>query len=236
MRPLPLAALRRGVLASLPVQLAVGPFGLIFGALSVKAGLDLVQTMGMTAAVVAGASQLAAVQLMAEGAPALLAIATGAVINLRMAMYSASIAQYWTGASLRARLAAAFLLHDQAYALSLRRYLAHPHDSLADRLGFFFGVGCATVAVWLGFSLAGALLGARLPEAWALEFAVPITFLAVIAPLLRQPAHLAAAGAASAGALAFGFLPLNLGLLAGAGLGVAAGASVEAAQARRAGR
>ncbi len=227
-----LSAWRRGAAAAAPLQLATLPFGLIFGALAVQAGMDLTQAMAMTAIVVAGAAQLAAVQLMGEHAPALLAVATGAVINLRMAMYSASIAQHWAGAPLRMRMAAAFLLHDQAYALSIRRALEAPDEPVGARLGFFFGVGAISLCAWLAGSLTGALLGARLPPEWALEFAVPITFIAVVAPLLRTAPHMAAAGVAAGAALALAFLPLGLGLVAAACLGVAAGATVEAALAR----
>lgn len=234
--PPSLAAYGRGVVAALPLQLATLPFGLIFGALAAQAGLDLAQVMGMTAVVVAGAAQLAALQLMAQDAPAWLAIATGTVVNLRMAMYSASIAQHWRGMSLRARMLAAFLLHDHAYAMSIKRYADHPEEPMADKLGFFIGVGLLSVAVWSAGCLVGALLGARLPQAWALEFAVPVAFLAIIAPLLRSAPHMAAAGAASGVALALGFLPLNLGLMLGALAGVAAGAATEAALARRGAR
>jgi len=232
----PLSALRRGAAAALPLQLATAPFGLIFGALATQAGLDLTQAMSMTVIVVAGASQLAAVQLMADNAPAWLAIATGAVVNLRMAMYSASIAPYWKGVNLRTRAISAFLLHDQAYALSIRRYVDAPEEDAAARIGFFLGVGVVSVIAWTAGSLAGALVGARLPEAWALEFAVPITFIAVLAPLLRDAAHVAAAIIASAAALAFAPLPLGSGLIVAAAAGIATGATVEGMLARRGAR
>jgi predicted branched-subunit amino acid permease len=232
----PFSALRRGAMAALPLQLATAPFGLIFGALATQAGLDLPQAMAMTVVVVAGAAQLAAVQLMAEHAPAWLAIATGAVVNLRLAMYSASIAPYWQGATLRTRALSAFLLHDQAYALSMRRYAEAPEEGTAARLGFFLGVGVISLVAWTAGSLAGALLGARLPEAWALEFAVPITFIAVLAPLLRDAAHVAAAVTASAAALASAPLPLGSGLIVAAAAGIAVGATVEGMLARRGAR
>jgi 4-azaleucine resistance transporter AzlC len=230
---IPLAALRRGAVAALPLQLATAPFGLIFGALATQAGLDLPQAMGMTVIVVAGASQLAAVQLIADHAPAWLAIATGAVINARMAMYSASIAPYWRGASLRTRALAAFLLHDQAYALSMRRHVEAPDEPVAARLGYFFGVGVVSVIAWTAGSLAGALLGGRLPQEWALDFAVPITFIAVLAPLLRDGAHVAAALTASIAALLLAPLPLGSGLVLAAALGIGVGATVEGMLQRR---
>jgi predicted branched-subunit amino acid permease len=153
-----------------------------------------------------------------------------------MAMYSASIAPYWRGSSLRARALGAFLLHDQAYALSIRRYVEAPDEPLPARFGFFLGVGLISVVVWTAGSLAGALIGGRLPEAWALEFAVPITFIAVLAPLLRDAAHVAAALTASVAALVFAPLPLGSGLVVAAALGIAAGATVEGVLRRRGAR
>ena len=231
-----LTAFRRGAAESLPMQLATVPFGLIFGAVAIQAGLDVGQTLGMTTIVVAGAAQLAAIQLMAEAAPAWLAILTGAVINLRLAMYSASIAACWPGASLRERAVAAFLLHDQAYALSMRRYAERPGEDTPARLAYFRGVAISTILFWFAGCLAGVALGAGLPPAWRLDFAAPITFLALVAPLLRSAPHLAAAGAAGAAAVALAFLPLNLGLVVAGAAGVAAGAATEAALKRRGAR
>jgi 4-azaleucine resistance transporter AzlC len=229
---IPAAAFGRGVVAAMPLQLATLPFGLIFGAIAVQAGLDLVQTMGMTMIVVAGAAQLAAIAQMTDHAPALLAIMVGAVVNARMAMYSASIAPWWPGASLGTRAFAAFLLHDHAYAMAMRRYADRPRESTPDRIGFFLGVGVITVVVWVAGALAGALIGGRLPPEWGLEFAAPVSFIALFAPLLRDPAHVAAAMTAALGALVLAPLPMGLGLMAGAAGGIAAGATVEAAATR----
>lgn len=224
---------RRGAIASMPVMLAVAPFGMIFGVLATEAGLDLVETMAMTTIVIAGASQLAALQLMNENAPALLAILTGAVVNMRMAMYSASIAVEWPGAPLWARAFGSFFLHDQSFALSMRRYAESPSDPIEDRVGFFLGAGIATAMVWTIASLVGALVGGQAPPEWQLEFAVPITFIAVVAPLLRSVPQLAAAMTAIITSLLFAFLPFSLGLLVAAALGIAAGVIVETLLERR---
>lgn len=232
MPPVPLRAMRLGALAALPLQLATVPFGMIFGALAIRAGLGLSETMAMTSIVVAGASQLAALQLMGDQAPAALAILAGAVVNLRMAMYSASIAAHWRGAPLWSRVCAAFFLHDQAYVLSMRRYHDHPDEPLEHKVGFFLGVGVFTIAVWIAACLAGALVGAQAPEAWGLSFAAPITFIAIVAPFLRTPAHMASASVAGLCALLFSGLPVGLGLVAGATAGIAAGAGLERLGAR----
>lgn len=214
---------RAGAWAAVPVLLAVAPFGFIFGALASEAGLDAVEAMAMTSIVTAGASQIAALQLMRDGAPALVAVLTGAVVNLRMAMYSASIALHWQGVPMLWRVIAGYFLHDQAYALSMRRYRERPDETLPDRLGFYFGVGVITVATWVSASYLGVVAGRLIPPDWGLSFAVPVTFLAVLAPLVRGRANIVAAIVASAAALALDGLPYGLGLLAAAALAMAAG-------------
>jgi predicted branched-subunit amino acid permease len=216
----------------MPVWLAIAPFGLIFGAVAVAAGLDIVQTMGMTVIVAAGASQLAALQLMAEDAPAIIAILTGAVVNLRMAMYSAALAAQWPGAPLRQRALAAFFLHDQAFALSMRRYAEKPDEPLPVKIAFFLGVGSSTILLWFAATFVGALFGAQVPASWGLEFAVPVTFIAVTAPLLRTLPHAVAASAASLAAVLGAGLPGGLGLMLATATGIGSGLLAEKAMAR----
>ncbi|MGF1502807.1 MAG: AzlC family ABC transporter permease [Paracoccaceae bacterium] len=213
---------REGLVATLPLLLAVGPFGLLFGVIATKAGLALSETMAMTALVIAGASQLAALQVLADGAPAAIAVLTGAIVNLRMAMYSASLAVYWRDVPLGWRALAAAVLHDQDYALSIARYRTR-EESLDDRLGFYFGVGCLTCGTWVSMSLVGATLGQHLPEEIDLSVIAPITFIALVAPMLRGRAVLLAATVASAVSLALVALPWGLGMMIGAVAGIAAG-------------
>ena len=223
----PVAPTRRGFLsgawATLPILMAVAPFGLIFGALATKAGLDPVEAMSMTSLVVAGASQLAALQLMVDDAPALMAVLAGAVVNLRMAMYSASLAAHWEGVPMLWRVPAAYFLHDQAYALSLRRYRERPGEPHSDKLGFYFGVGVVTVSVWIAASAAGVAAGRRIPTEWGLEYAVPVTFLAILAPFVRGRANIAVAAVSAVTAIVFHGLPYGLGLMVAAAAGIAAG-------------
>ena len=222
---------RAGAVACLPVLLAVGPFGLIFGIVAREAGLDLVQTMVMTATVVAGASQLAVLQLLGDGAPVVMAILAGAVVNLRMAMYSASLAPWWQGVPPHLRALGAVVLHDQAYALSLARYRAR-EEPLSDRVGYYFAVGFVTASVWTVMTFVGATLGDRLPADLDLAFMVPVTFISITAPMLRGGRNLAAAGVAAALALAFAWLPYGLGLMVGAAGGIAAGMWLARGEAR----
>lgn len=218
---------RRGFLAgawaSVPVLFVLVPFGLIFGTVATEAGLDLTQTMAMTSLVIAGAAQLASLQVLVDGAGPLAAILTGTIVNLRMAMYSASLAVHWRELSMLWRVPAAFFLHDQSFAISLSRYKARPDEPLGDRVGFYFGIGATTVVFWIAATFAGALIGSRIPPGWGVEFAAPAVFIAVAAPMIRGTANVVAALVAATLAVLFHGLPGGLGLLAASACGIAAG-------------
>jgi predicted branched-subunit amino acid permease len=218
---------RRGAIDSLPVWLAIVPFGMIFGVVATAAGLDLIQVMGMTVVVAAGASQLAVLQLMVDDAPALLAIVTGAIVNLRMAMYSASLAVNWPSATLTQRLVAGYFLHDQSFAFSMRREREKPDEPGAFKLAYFLGVGVSTLSVWFIATYVGAVFGAGIPASWGMEFAIPVTFIAVTAPLLGTPSHAACAAVASLLAVLGAGLPGGLGLVLATCGGIATGLVVE---------
>ncbi len=221
------AAFRKGMVDSAPFLLVVGPFAVLFGVVATEAGLDLAQTMGFSVLVIAGAAQLTALQLMTENAPVIVILASALAVNLRMAMYSASLAPWIGAAPLWQRALAAYLLVDQSYAVSLANFEAEPRWSLPQRMALFLGTVALIAPVWYACTLAGALLGRGVPDALALDFAVPITFISLIAPGLRTLAHVAAAVVAVILGLVLAGLPYNLGLPLAALAAMATGAEVE---------
>jgi predicted branched-subunit amino acid permease len=223
----PRAAYLRGLRTALPFVIVVAPFGLLFGVVGTEAGLDIAQVMGFTVLVIAGASQFTALQLMADGAPTLIVVASALAVNLRMAMYSASLAPYLGQAPLWQRALAAYMNVDQTYALGHAEYEARPGMTVAERMAFFFGTATPIIPVWVGATAVGIWVGAALPPALGLDFAVPITFIALIAPALRTLAHVAAAVTSVVMAILLGFLPWNLWLLAAGLAAMIVGAEVE---------
>ena len=226
-------AFRDGALTGLPFVMVGAPFALVFGAVAAEAGLDLLALMAVTSIVVAGASQFALVELLADGAPALVALTAALAVNLRLAMYSASLAPHLGAAPLRQRALAAFFLIDQVYALSLRRYIRPPELTVAEKMGYFFGAAAPMYVMWYLGSYVGAVAGSRIPPEWSLDFAPAVTFIALVGPMLRGWANIAAAFVAVAAALALAWAPWSLGLLVAAGLGMGTGVAVESALARR---
>jgi len=120
----------------------------------------------------------------------------------------------------------AYVLTDQAYALSVASYRS---DSETDRKWYYLGVAVTLWAVWQVTTIAGALLGTGVPDAWGLEFAIPLVFLAILVPAIEDAATAVAAAVGGAIAVVGAGLPLNLGLLVAAGVGITAGVLTESA-------
>lgn len=223
----------RGVRHGAPFVLVVVPFSVLFGVVATEAGLNLAEVMGFSVLVIAGAAQFAALQLMTENAPLWIVLATALAVNLRMAMYSASLAPHLGKATLWQRAIVAYLLVDQSYALSAAKFEAEPELTLGQRLGYFFGVITPVAPLWYLGTWIGAVAGTRIPPEFALDFAVPITFIAMIAPALRTLAHVAAAAVSVIVALVFTGMPYGSGLLIAALAAMAVGARIELVLERR---
>lgn len=211
-----------------PVLIGIAPFGAISGAAAVGAGLPPEVAFGMSVLIFAGASQLAAVQLISGGASALVVVLTATVINLRFMMYSASLSPYLGKLSAAWKGLAAYLLVDQVYALAVSRFASggrprQEPESAGSRGMYFLGAGSAVWVVWQAATAAGILLGARVPEGLSLEFVIPLTFMALLFPAITDRPTAAAALAAGLVAVAAEPLPLNLGLITGAAAGVLVG-------------
>ncbi|HHY01613.1 MAG TPA: AzlC family ABC transporter permease [Paracoccus sp.] len=227
-------AARAGFLHSLPFLLVLVPFAMLFGVVATAAGLDISQVIGFSVLVLAGASQFSAVQLMSEHAPVIVVLLSSLAINLRMAMYSASLTPWLGRAPGWQRATVAYLLIDQTYGLGMQKFEREPQMTVAERMAYLFGASPVLCLPWIVFSWVGATAGQMIPADWPLDFAVPITFLALIAPMLRTVAHVAAALVAVIAALMLSGLPSGTGVLVAGLLGMIAGAWVEGWQARRA--
>lgn len=223
----PSAAYFRGIRHSLPFLLVVLPFGMLFGVVARDAGLDLAQTMGFSVVVIAGAAQFTAVQLMQDQAPTIIVLASALAVNLRMAMYAASLAPHLGPAPGWQRIFIAYFNVDATYALSHLEFEGKPQMPLREKVAYYMGTATIICLPWYVVTWIGAVLGNAIPSGLSLDFAVPIAFISFFAPALRTPAHIAAAFASVVLALSLQWVPHNLWiLLAGAGAMVV-GAEVE---------
>ena len=210
-----------GVRDELPILLGVTPFGMIYGVLATGAGLAAWDAQAMSSVVFAGSSQFMLVQLIALGTPALMMIITAFFVNLRHALYSASIAPYIRHLSPLWKFVLSYLLTDEAYAVSIMHY----QDSSDGRNKHWhlLGSGLALWTCWQLSTAAGIFLGAQVPPAWGLEFTLALTFIALAVPaVVDKPTALAAVSAGLVSVLTRG-LPYKLNLILAAVVGIGAG-------------
>jgi 4-azaleucine resistance transporter AzlC len=217
----------RGFRDGLPFLVIVIPFAMLFGVLATEAGLSVFETMSFSVIVIAGASQFTALQLLNDNAPAAVALFSALAVNMRMAMYSASITPHLGPLAFWKRALVAYFLVDQTYASSVLDYEKHPDQTVSEKFAYFLGVLLPICPPWYVATLAGAWAGEAIPTDTGLDFALPIAFIAMVAPALRTPAHRVAALSAALLALGFAWLPFNLGLVAGGLGGMMAGAETE---------
>ncbi|MBN8290891.1 AzlC family ABC transporter permease [Rhodobacter sp. NTK016B] len=223
----------RGFKHGWPFILVVAPFGVVFGVVATEAGLDVLQTMAFSIAVIAGAAQLTAIQMMTDNAPVAIILVTALAVNLRMAMYSASLTPHLGRAPVWQRALIAYLMVDQAFAVSALQYEKTPGWSTPAKVAYYFGVVTLICPIWYVGTLAGAVLGAQIPDTIPIGAAIPIAFIALIGPMLRTLAHVAAALTSVIAALLLAGLPYSLGLLVAGLLAMIVGSGVEVWLARR---
>ena len=210
-----------GVCEEMPLIFGVAPFGLVFGVLGLESGLTPWQTILMSSILFGGASQIVFAQLWAAGVPPLIVGGSVCVINTRHVLYSASIAAYLRHLPLRWRILLGYLLTDEAYAISIRRFKHEPPGP--NQHFHLLGSGMLLWTSWQFSTIFGVLVGGAIPDSWSLSFAIPLTFIAIVAPILKTRADLAAAATAGTIAIIGQPLPWNLWLITAAIGGILAG-------------
>lgn len=233
-RPTTKSVFLHGMRDGAPFILVLVPFSTLFGVVAAEAGLSVFEALSFSVMVLAGAAQFAALQVLSDAAPTIIAIATALAVNLRMAMYSAALTPHLGAAPLWQRAVLSYFIVDQTYACSVTVYDQNPDWDMRRKLAYFFGVATPIMPFWYGCTLLGAWLGRGIPDSLALDFAVPITFIAIIAPMLRTRAHAAAALVGVGASLLLAWLPYSLGVILAGLAGIVTGAQVEAWQIQRA--
>lgn len=179
------AELRRGLLDSLPLGLALIPVGLAFGYLAHTVGFEWWLAGLMSAVVYAGPSQFIAAGLVGVNASVATIVATTLVANLRYSLFAASLAPHMRDAPGRRLAALGHAVADGSYAVTLDHALTHPEQPRKDR--YLLGSFLVSFAFWVSGTIAGALLGGVVPGtlAYALGFATPAIFIVFLVPYVR---------------------------------------------------
>lgn len=214
-----------GVRAEVPLLIGVFPFGLIYGALALDAGLSRAASQMMSSIVFAGSAQFITAQLVHDAVPGFVIVLTIAVVNLRHMLYSASLAPYIAALPTRWKVFLSYLLTDEAYAPTIIHYEKEGLTPYGH--WFWLGAGCALWLNWQIGTALGIFLGAAIPESWSLDFALPLTFIAMVVPVLKNRAAISAALSAGVVALLAFSLPYKLGLILAALVGIVVGTILE---------
>lgn len=223
----PASELWAGARDTIPLIVGAIPFGIIFGALALASGLSRAGALAMSAVVFAGSAQFIAVGLLAAGTGWPLIVLTTFVVNLRHALYSATLAPYASKLPQRWQIAMAFWLTDETFAVVAHRF--QTETPLPGTRWYYLGSALAMYLNWQFCTLLGITVGQMLPNAaaWGLDFAMPVTFIGMTIPYLKTRPMLATALVAGAvSLLAFG-LPHKLGLIVATSAGIAAGVLAE---------
>ena len=218
-----------GVKAELPIALGVFPFGIIYGVIALSAGLSPAQAQAMSSIVFAGSAQFIGAELMGVGTPITVIWLTTFVVNIRHMLYSTQLGPDLQHLPRRWRVVLAYLLTDEAYAPTAVHY-GDQSSPMVYKHWYFLGAGLTLWIQWQISTAIGVFLGAEVPSSWSLDFALALTFIGIVIPVLKDRPHIAAALTAGVVALLTFTLPYKLGLIAAALSGILVGTLLERRQ------
>lgn len=218
-----------GFKAMLPITTGIVPFGLVMGTICSEAHLSLFQSIGMNFFVFAGAAQLASVDLMNDKTQTLIIVATGLIINLRFMLYSAALSPVVKNSTFLTKFVCAYCLTDQNYAV-----MSAHQGKLTDEkeiIKFYLGTSVCMMTAWHLSVFAGFTFGNFAPASWALEYAVPLSFVALVIPSLKNKHFIMVAVFSTLLSIVLKPIPYNLGLIIAALLGITLGSFLTRKQA-----
>lgn len=219
------AAFWAGALETIAVVPSYLPFAVVCGVASVNAGLTTSAAVALPALVFGGSSQAVLAQFIQNSSSLWVAILSGCVINLRMAVYSAALSPKVREFSTWRRMAIAAFLVDNSFAFMQKRELSHPEDP--HLIAYYAGLTAVLWPSWFLFCVIGVFAGNIVPASWQLEFAIPLSFIAILVTSVRNlPMAVAALVGGTASIVLFS-LPLKLGLVVACLAGLMAGLLAE---------
>lgn len=208
-----------------PILLGIAPFGAIAGISTAAAGIDTGAALGLSIGVFAGASHLVAVDLMDRGAAPIVIILAALVVNLRYLMYSAGLAPHFSHLPRIWKGGLSYITTDQSFAIATDWYRGHL--GVTGKRWYYLG---SAIAVWLTFQvtfLFGFSLGVSIPTSLSPEFAIPLTFIALLIRAISDRATAVAAVCGGLCSLLLVGLPYQLGLLGAGAVGLGGGLAAE---------
>jgi len=216
-----------GIRGTLPLITSVAPFGMLFGALGLASGIPTGMAEAMSLVVFAGSAQLVGIQLIMGGAHEMVLLLTTLVINLRHVLYGLSLAPHMRGLSRGWKWLLAYFMTDETYAVAISRYNLDAENPPPNLHWFYLGSGLTLWSSWQISTIIGLIFGSQIPASWGLDFAVALTFIALVVPAIIDKAAVLSALVGGGMAVLLVGLPLKLGIVAAAVVGIVAGMAVD---------
>ncbi len=198
-KPISYQQFAQGFLAMLPLWTGAIPIGIAYGAAAREAGLSLGATQLMSLTMFSAVAQMSTVALIGAGIPAVILVGTALALNIQLLLIGLSAGRQTHPRGIL-RWVGAYFLTDGAYGVAL----------IGGNLTFARLVG-AGVSMFIAWNL-GTALGTSaihllpIPDQVALDFVAPLTFLAVLVPLIQTWA--AALTVLATGVVTLGLMPL----------------------------
>ncbi len=209
----------QGSIACIPLSLAVAPWGLLAGSMAIEANLTPLEGQGLSAIVFAGAAQLVAIGMLKGGANLFSILLTTLLLTSQHLLYGLSMRPVLSELPARWRLTLGFLMTDEFFAL------VSQYDRTQFNRWYAFGVGFTFYLAWNLFTLAGIILGQNIPhlDKLGLDFSIAATFVALIAPTVRNLPTVVCVAVALFCSVLFSYWKWETALVAAGLLGMGAG-------------
>lgn len=217
----PRAAFLSGARDIFPILFGALPFGMVVGVVSAEINLSTIETFAESALIFAGASQLVMLNLLTEDAALWVIVISTGILNLRHVIYSASLAPFYKKRSALWKALLSHIMVDQVYALGYAHHSENP--SAANKHWYHLGLGITIGSVWMIATMVGYFLGAIIPASWSLSFVIPLMFLALLVPSIKDRSYLIAALVSAIVIMLTVDLPNNLGLIIATIAGITTG-------------
>jgi 4-azaleucine resistance transporter AzlC len=216
-----------GIRDTFPMVVGATPFGIIFGAVAVNSGLSPLAAMGFSLFVFAGSSEFIGANLVKQAVSIPLIVFTTLIVNIRHALYSATLAPHMKHLPQRWLLPLGFWLTDETFAVVVTRY--NQPDTSPFKHWYHLGSSVIMYLNWNFWTFIGIVAGQSIPDLsrYGLAFAIDVTFIGMVIPQLKNRPMILAALVAGVSALTFNNLPNKLGLIVAVFIGIAVGIITE---------
>ena len=175
---------KEGMFDISPLIIPVVPFGIIFGVIGMELGLGPYITCAMSIIICGGASQIVLLQLFSGGASSLIILSSVGAVNSRHLLYGAVLSEYFANLNIFWKIILSYLNYDQSFAVSYN-YLKK-NKEVQNNHYHLLGSGVFLWFVWQLSTFVGVILGSVIPEELGLNFAIPLTFIAILVYEFRK--------------------------------------------------